>query len=170
MAKIILAFTLSLFTIFALGQKKLSGIYQTNFPTYGMFGKTLTLNCDSSVVLNFRGDLMNDNSFGNWSTDRKVLTLTFDSTLHPTQRYKGQMRYKIKSNRLYLVTFTKKQFQELKEKIEKHSKDSAIDFKLSSYRKFKKKYGRTMKNNYGKTGVQYLKKIKLMDCERNNNR
>jgi len=167
-AKVLLTFILSPFVLFVLGQNKLSGVYQTNFATYGMFGRTLTLNCDSSAVINFRGDLLNDNSFGNWTTDRKILTLTFDSTLHPQQRYKGQFNYKIKRNRLYLVNFTRNQYQELKEKIEEHSKENATDLKLPSYRNFKKKFGRTMKNHSGKTGTQYLKKIKSTDCERKN--
>ena len=157
---------LSLFTIKAWGQTKLAGVYQTNFPAYGMFGETLTLNCDSTTTLNFRGDLMNDTSFGTWTANKKVLILTFDSTLHPYQRYKGQMNYRIKGNRFYVINFTRKHYQDLKEKVDRYSKENNSDLKFpTSYKKFKKKYGQTMKNSTGKARVQYFKKIKSSDCE-----
>jgi hypothetical protein len=168
MSSVILTLSFSLFTIMGLGQKKLYGTYQTNFSSYGMFGQTLTINCDNSVILNFRGDLMNDNSIGNWMAKRKLLTLTFDSTLYPYQRYKTKIMYRIKRNRLYLIQITRRQFQGLKEQIEKYSEDNANTLKLSSYRKFKKKYFRTSKDFSGNTGVQYLKKIKSTDCNRRN--
>jgi hypothetical protein len=164
MAKLILILTLLLLTIIVSGQKPLNGIYRTNFPTYGMFGQTLTLKCDSSLVLNFIGDLMNDNSFGKWTRNKKILTLTFDSISYPNQRYKGQLTYRIKRNRFYLITFTKEQYQELKEKVEKYSKDNNTDLKLPGYKEFKKKYGRTMKNHSGKMRVQYMKRIKSTNC------
>jgi hypothetical protein len=161
----------SIFTITADGQTKLPGVYQTNFPAYGMFGETLTLNCDGTVILNFRGDLMNDNSFGTWITDGKMLILTFDSTLHPNQRYKGQRNYRIKGNRFYVMNFTGKQYRELKEKVDEYSEDKDIDFKLpANYKKFKRKYRKTMKNSTGKTGMQYFKRIKSSDCKQSNNR
>jgi hypothetical protein len=171
MSRLTLIFILSLFTIKVCGQTKLAGAYQTNFPAYGMFGETLTLNCDSTVILNFRGDLMNDNSFGTWTTNKTELILTFDSTLHPDQRYKGQMNYRIKGNRLYVLTITKKQYQDLKEKADQYSKENNSDLKVpTSYKKFKRKYGKTMKNSTDKARVQYFKKIKSSDCEQTNNR
>jgi hypothetical protein len=168
MSRLTLTFLFSISVIIVFGQKKYSGIYQTNFPAYGMFGETLTLNCDSTVALNFRGDLMNDTSFGYWTVNGKILTLTFDSILHPKQRYKGQINYMIKRNRFYQITITKKKYQELKEKADQDSLQNHTDLKLSSYKEFKKKYGTTMKNSSGKTGVQYFKKIKSTDCKENN--
>jgi hypothetical protein len=55
---------LVLFGSRAFGQKNISGEYKTNISAYGILGKKLIINCDSTVVLNFRGDLMNDNSCG----------------------------------------------------------------------------------------------------------
>jgi len=164
MTRLVLTVTLSLLVTYVSGQKNLSGTYQTNFPTYGMFGQTLKLNCDSTAILNFRGDLLNDTSFGKWSSNAKNLILTFDSTLYPHQRYKGQLKYKIKRGRFYLINFTKEQYQELKEKVEQYNKDNKANVQLPSYDEFTKKYGKTMKNHTGKMGVQYLKKVKTNDC------
>jgi len=109
---------------------------------------------------------MDDTSFGLWMTNGRVLTLSFDSASHPKQRYKGQINFKIKGNRFYQITFTKKQYQELKEKAEQSSNGDTADSKLPSFREFKKKYGKTMKNFNGKTGIQYFEKIKSIECKR----
>jgi hypothetical protein len=66
--------------------------------------------------MNFRGDLMNDNSFERWSVRDNTLTLSFDATKYPQQRYKGEMNYRIKDDRLYLINLTKEQYEELKAK------------------------------------------------------
>jgi hypothetical protein len=154
-----------LFSLFVSAQRSLSGVFQTNFPVYGMFGQTLSLNCDSSVVMNFRGDLMNDNSFGRWSVRDETLTLSFDSTKYPQQRYKGQMNYRIRGDRLYLINLTKEQYEELKAKALQAAKDSGQVIRLPSYRWFKKHTGRAMKNHSGKTGKQYFKRTEVTDCK-----
>src|SRR4030095_3162725 len=141
MLRLLLTLSVSLLITVVLGQKSLSGTYRTNFPTYGMFGQTLTLSCDSTAILNFKGDLLNDTSFGKWASNAKILTLTFDSTLHPHQRYKGQLKYKIKRGRFYLMNFTKEQYQELKEKVEQYNKENNANLQLPSYNEFTKKYG-----------------------------
>jgi len=165
MTRLLLTLFLSMTIADLFGQKNLSGTYQTNFPTYGMFGQTLTLSCDSTAILTFRGDLLNDKSFGKWSANAETLILTFDSTLHPHQRYKGQFKYKIKGGRFYLITFTKEQYLELKEKVEQYNKDSNANLQLPKYTEFTKKYGKTMKNHSGKMGVQYFARMKASDCK-----
>ncbi len=164
MRRSILLVSLLFCSILGLTQEKIAGTFQTNFPTYGMFGETLTLNCDHSAVLNFRGDLMNDNSVGIWGKKNNLLTLTFDSTLYPKQRYKGQLSFEIKNQKLYIVHFTKEYYDELKAKAEKYSKEQNEEIKLPSYSEFKKQYSKTPKNYYGKSGIQYFKKIESFKC------
>jgi hypothetical protein len=96
----------NLFTT-VFGQKNYCGEYVTNFPSYGMFGQTLKLNCDSTAVFNFRGDLMNDNSYGRWTIMQNTLTVFFDTT-KPNARYKDTISFKIKGQKLYRIGITKK--------------------------------------------------------------
>ena len=72
--------------MFSYAQSNIAGEYRTNFPSYGMFGKNLKLNCDSTAILNFAGDLMNDNSNAKWTLKNGVLILQFDTLNSPKQR------------------------------------------------------------------------------------
>ena len=155
-----------LFAINAFGQKKIVGEYQTNFPTYGMFDKTLKLNCDSIAVLNFRGDLMNDNSFGRWKIENKILTVIFDTTKSINSRYKYTLNFKIKGNRLYLVGWTKELYQTYKTMIDQHNKDTGENVQMPKFKKFDSQQSQTPKNFYGKTGTQFFKKTKPYGCDR----
>jgi hypothetical protein len=147
--------------------KKVAGKYQTNFAAYGMFQKILTINCDSTFVLNFNGDLMNDNSYGKWNIKNDSLILNFDSINYPKSRYSGISYYSIKRNKLTsYFPFTKEKYNELKMLIEKAGITDSLN--LGSYRKFKKNHEKTSKNFYGKMGKQYFKKIEKFECENNN--
>jgi hypothetical protein len=116
------------------GQKNLAGIYSTNFPTYGMFGKIITLNCDSSTTLNFRGDLMNDTSHGVWTLKRKILTINFDTLAYPSQRYRTPLNFRIKRNRLYLISLvlSKTEYDKLMLDAEKSATESNENIKIPS--------------------------------------
>ena len=43
------------------------------------FGRTLTLNCDSTVIATFQGDMMNEKETGHWSVNGDTLKVTIDS-------------------------------------------------------------------------------------------
>ena len=154
----------NLFTT-VFGQKNYCGEYVTNFPSYGMFGQTLKLNCDSTAVFNFRGDLMNDNSYGRWTIMQNTLTIFFD-TSKPNARYKDTIRFKIKGQRLYRIGITKKMYDKYKTIIEQHNKETGDSLKMPSFKKFHNSTNKTPKNHYGKTGKQYLKKSKSYSCDK----
>ncbi len=134
----------------------ITGKYRTNFPTYGMFGNTLILHPDSSALLKFAGDMMNDTSFGNWTRRKNILTITFDTINHPHSRYKGSLTLFIKRNKLYnrpfKTTFTKSKYNELIEKIRESGNDT---IKLMNYRKFKKMYDKTPSDFNGNMKRQF---------------
>lgn len=145
--------------------KNVIGKYRTNFGTYGMFGKTLTLNCDSTFVLNFSGDLMNDNSFGNWKIVSDTLILTFDSVNYPKSRYKGVSHCLIKRNKLTdYFPISKDKYKELKALIEKEGMTDSV--KIGSYSKVKRNAGKTFVNFNGKMKRQYFIKVEKTECEK----
>lgn len=78
-----------------------------------MFTNTIELNKDSSVVKTFRGDLMNNNSFGTWKMRHDTLILKFDSVKHPTNRYLGDEYYIVKRKKLF-QTITETQLKMLR--------------------------------------------------------
>lgn len=118
-----LTFFLCFSTSLCRAQKNMAGEYETNFPSYGMFSKTLRLNCDGTAVLNFRGDLMNDNSNGSWIVKNDTLILNFDAAASSTkQRFTGIMRFQIVRKRLYRVTeVTRDEYNALRDKMLKDS-------------------------------------------------
>ena len=142
------------------GQKNYSGEYRTNFPTYGMFGQTLKLNCDSTVILNFQGDLMNDNSYGHWTVQNKILTIFFDTTKQ-NARYKDTLNFQIIGKRLYKIGLTKEMYLEFKSLLDKHNKETDKNLQIPNYNAL----NQTPKNFYGKTAVQYFKKSNSYLCE-----
>jgi hypothetical protein len=161
----LLIFCLSLFLLSCMTRKNIVGEYATNFPTYGMFGKTLKLKCDSTAVLNFAGDLMNDNSLGKWSVKDDTLEVWLDTLSAAKQRYTGLMKFRIQHKRLYNISYlTKKQYDSLKFKIDSLSKTTNQGVKIPSYSKIKRGYNITMKNFSGKMGKQFYKKSEDYKC------
>jgi len=144
--------------LLACSNKLIPGEYHTNFPTYGMFGKTLTLDCDSSAIMNFQGDLMNDNSYGQWKTIEDTLVITFDTLNYPTSRYKNNLSLLIKGKKLLNVPFSKEKYMEL----ELIASDS-ID--IPSLKSLNRKADKNMKYHYGKMKRQYFIRIESSDCE-----
>ncbi len=45
------------------------------------FGRTLTLNCDSSVIATFQGDMMNEKVNGHWKLNGDTLVVSIDEPL-----------------------------------------------------------------------------------------
>ena len=84
----------------SFSEKIIYGKYQTNFNSYGMYGKTLTLDCGGNAVMNFSGDLQNNNSFGTWKTEKDTLIIFFDSIKNPANKYKSEIKFLIKRNKL----------------------------------------------------------------------
>ena len=158
---IISIFFISL-TLISCSEKIVSGKYQTNFNIYGMFSRTLTLECNGNAILNFRGDLQNNNSFGNWKTDKDTLVIFFDSVKNRNNKYQGELKFLIKRNKLENPPFPKKKYYELVESLKKTGNDT---LKILSYRKLNKMMNQNMKNHYGKIRKQYFKKIEFIECK-----
>ena len=127
-----------------------------------MFSKTLTLDCNGNAILNFRGDLQNNNSFGNWKTDKDTLIILFDSIKNRNNKYQGELKFLIKRNKLENPPLSKKKYYELVESLKKTGNDT---LKILSYRKLNKMMNQNMKNHYGKIGKQYFKKIEFIECK-----
>ncbi len=140
--------------------KVITGKYRTNFNTYGMFSKSLILDCDRNAIINFSGDIMqNNNSYGVWKKDKDTLVIFFDSLLNKNNRYKGEIKFLIKRSKLEYMPFPKSKYDE----IIKYYKSNKMNLKeFPSY----KKLNQTPMNHYGKTGFQYYKKIENTDCEK----
>jgi hypothetical protein len=154
------------------GQKNLAGIYSTNFPTYGMFGKILTLKCDSSTELNFRGDLMNDTSKGVWTLKGKILTVIFDSIAHPLQRYKTSLTFKVKRNRLYQINLflNEAEYDKFRIDAEKYANENNEKVRVPSYTTFQRRINKAPRDFKGRYGIQYFKIAKRFTCDNNKNR
>ncbi len=143
--------------------KALSGIYVTNFPSYGRFSKTLTLNCDSTAVMKFQGDMMNDNSFGTWSINNKELILEFDSIQYPGSRYKGDFVLLLDGRKLLIPIISREQFERLVDTVKASNLDGKI--KIKTYERFVRKFSKAPKNFRGKMRKQYFKRTEDLDCE-----
>jgi hypothetical protein len=170
MIKIYCSTILFIWSVSLFGQKNIAGIYSTNFPTYGMFGKTLTLNCDSSTIINFKGDLMNDTSKGVWTLRGKLLTVIFDSIAHPSQRYKAPLNFKIKKGRLYPIALNRTEYEKLKLDAEKSAQENNEKLRLPSYTTFQKRSNKTPRNFNGRYGNQYFKMTERFTCDNIKNR
>ncbi|MBU0941728.1 MAG: hypothetical protein KKD36_09890 [Bacteroidetes bacterium] len=127
-----------------------------------MFSKTLTLNCSGNAILNFQGDMQNNNSLGIWKTEKDTLIIFFDSLKNQNNKFKGEMKFVIKRNKLEYMPFPKSKHNELLEFAKKTGSDTV---KIPSYRKVNKLTNQALKNFKGKTGKQYLKKIEIINCE-----
>ena len=136
------------------------GRYCTNFATYGMFGKTLKLNRDSSAIMNFAGDLMNDNSYGNWKIKDDTVLITFDTIKYPNSRYKKDLAFKIKGNRLYNIAFTNKQYHDFLIK----AKSEGYDIKrMPTASRFNKIADKNLTNHKGTFRRQFFKRKERYD-------
>ena len=155
MTRLVLTIFATTFLTTVFGQKNYCGEYVTNFPAYGMFGEALKLNCDSSAILNFRGDLLKDNSYGRWTIQNNILTIFFD-TSKPNARYKDTINFKIKCKRLYRIGLTKRLYDKYKAMVDQHNKETGENLQMPSYQMF----SQTPKKFYGKSGEQYFKKSK----------
>lgn len=147
---------------FSCSKKTFTGTYQTNFRTYGVFNKTLIVNCDGNASLNFQGDMQNNTSFGNWIIKKDTLIIYFDPIVNKENRYKGEYKFILKKNRLENMPIPKDKYEEFIKKIKESGNDT---IKIPSYRKFNKSMNLSLKNFNGKTGHQYFKKIKNLNCE-----
>lgn len=127
-----------------------------------MFNKTLTLNCDSTVILNFAGDLINDNSYGKWITNGETLIIAFDTINHPNSRYRNNLEFNIKGRKLYNISLKKEEYDELIKEIKESGNDT---IKIPTYRKFIRQAGRSMTNFNGDMKGQYFKLLETFECE-----
>ena len=151
------------FISISCSKKIVPGEYRTNFPLYGMFGKRLTLNCDGSMVLRFSGDLMNDNSYGKWTTNKDTLFLVFDTINYPDSRYKAYQDLLVRGKKLKdkNIPFNKKRYNELLDTIRAAGLDT---LQVPSYRELKKVQGKTLANFTGKMKRQYFVRYEKFSC------
>lgn len=97
------------------------------------FGRTLTLNCDSTVVATFQGDMMNEKETGHWSIEGDTLKVTIDSVdrERPFGHWNKVNLFLIKNNKLInIVTELKGQKitdKRLQDALYKESKKYAYD-------------------------------------------
>lgn len=127
-----------------------------------MFSKTLTLECNGNAILNFQGDMQNNNSFGIWKTEKDTLIIFFDSIKNQHNKFKGELKFVIKRNKLENMPFPKSVYNKIVENTKKTENDT---LKIPSYRKLNRMTNQGLKNFYGKTGKQYFKKIEIINCE-----
>jgi hypothetical protein len=92
------------------------------------FGRTLTLNCDSTVIATFQGDMMNEKVKGHWRLKEDTVVVTIDE---PLGHWNKENLFVIHKRRLILVVTEIKgekiQDELLKEALFKDSKKYAYD-------------------------------------------
>lgn len=123
-----------------------------------MFAKSLTLDCEGKAVMNFRGDLMNDNSLGRYEVKEDTLIIHFDSL--KGQRYEGDLSFIIQGNKLLNVPFPKAEYDRLVQQLKGND-----TIKILSYKKLNKMMSLSPANFKGKMKKQYFKKVKEIDCK-----
>ena len=156
---LILLITISFLNI-SCSKKVITGEYRTNFNSYGRYSKTLTLDCEGNAIMNFNGDIfLNNNSFGVWKKDKDTLIIFFDSVINQNNRYKGEIKFLIKRNRLEYMPFSKSKYKELV----KYAEDNNIT-NIPNYKKINKASRKMLKNFTGKSKHQYFKKIENIKC------
>jgi len=71
----------------------------------GPFGRTLTLNCDSTVIATFSGDLINEIITGHWILYFDTLTINFDSSgiERPYGHWNKTMKFQVDKKQLLLL-------------------------------------------------------------------
>jgi hypothetical protein len=153
-------FLIVIFATVSCSKKIIAGKYRTNFNTYGMFSKTLILECNGNAILNFQGDMQNNNSIGIWKTEKDTLKIYFDSLKNVKNKFKGELKLLIKKRKLENMPFPKSKYNEMV----RLSKE--IDtLKMPSYRKVNRIVNKTPKNFLGKNSKQYFEKIEDLDCK-----
>ncbi|MCW1148176.1 hypothetical protein [Flavobacterium lacisediminis] len=159
----ILIITFFLFlTLISCSKKVVTGKYRTNFNSYGMFSKTLTLECNGNAILNFQGDMQNNNSFGTWKTEKDTLIIFFDSIKNQNNKFRGELKFVVKRNKLENMPFPKSKYKEMVKYVKRTENDT---LKIPSYRKLNKMTTQGLKNFQGETGKQYFKKIEYIECK-----
>jgi hypothetical protein len=92
------------------------------------FGRTLTLNCDSTVTATFQGDMMNEKVKGHWKSKSDTVVVTIDE---PLGHWNKENLFVIHKKRLILVVTEIKgekiRDELLKEALFKDSKKYAYD-------------------------------------------
>jgi hypothetical protein len=151
---ITLLFLICIHTLF--GQKNLCGKYHTNFPAEGMFGQIMNLKTDSSFILNYRGDLLNEYYYGKWTTCKRQLLLNIDSTKSLDRRYNGIIIFDIKRGRFYEHKMSKSEYSKSKKDVEKYVKKMGLKYEYPKYSDFTM----TPTNYYGGMAAQYFERIK----------
>lgn len=127
-----------------------------------MFSKTLTLDCKGNAIMNFAGDMQNNDSFGTWKTESDTLIIFFDSIKNQNNKFKGEHKFVVKRNKLEYMPFPKSKYNEMVEFAKKTGNDTV---KIPSYRKVNKITNKGLRNFQGKTGKQYFKKIEYIECK-----
>ncbi|AZQ60245.1 hypothetical protein EJ994_16065 [Maribacter sp. MJ134] len=109
-------------------------------------------------------EFKNISSYGNWEVKNRLLVVNFRTVKYPKIEDDQTNYYHIKRNKLTSVfPISKEEYLDLITKIEENGlKDS---LKIGSYRKFKRKRGKTFKNFQGKMGKQFFKKVENIECE-----
>jgi hypothetical protein len=101
MSKTIAIILMILVSLASKGQKKIAGEYQTNSSSFGgVFSEVLTINCDSSAVLNSRTDIMNATHYGKWRIGNNRLIINYDSVPTIENRPISMMVLRIKGKKL----------------------------------------------------------------------
>jgi len=100
MNKLLLLLAVLVYGCGATHKEPHTGLYRIKYASYGMFGTSIELKADSTFTKNFRGDMMNDYSYGRWQVSRDTLMLTFDTITYPASRYRKQEKYMIKGKKL----------------------------------------------------------------------
>jgi len=154
---IVLLVTIFVFNI-SCSSKRITGIYRTNFNSYGKFSETLTLECEGKAIMNYNGDIMyNNNSFGIWKKSKDTLIVIFDSITNKNNKFKGEYKFIIAKNKIKRIPFPRSKYKEMV-RLYKLNKWNLKE--IPSYRKL----NQIPMNHYGKTGFQYYKKIKNTEC------
>ena len=142
--------------------KIVPGIYGTNYASYGMVGKTLTLNCDSSMILRFSGDFVNDYYYGKWTTSKDTLFFVFDTINNPNNIGHQNLLVRGKKLKDIPIPFNKKIYQELIEAIRSVHEDT---LQLPSYRELKRNRGKILVDFKGTMKRQHFVRYEKFSCE-----
>jgi hypothetical protein len=125
-----------------------------------MFSKTLTLECNGNAILNFQGDMQNNNSLGKWKTEKDTLILFFDSLKNINNKFQGELKLLIKRNKFENMLFPKSKYNQMAKFVKEND-----TLKIPSYKKLNRLMNRSPKNFLGKNKKQYFKKIEKIECK-----
>ncbi|MCG8322503.1 MAG: hypothetical protein MI921_23595 [Cytophagales bacterium] len=114
----------------------------------------------TSRITDFQGDMMNDNSYGNWRTSNDTLFILFDTTNYPDGRYKNDLTFIFKGQKLFSIPFSPEQYDKLMAL-------AADSIEIPNYRRLAKPLDKTPTNFKGNSKRQYFRKAKSFECEWN---